>query len=463
MMAVVSDTLSAIVSRKEGVRSAAALYVGLFADRPQQPPARYGLAGVDRVDLGRGERRVTTRATVDGADVLALALADHRMSSQHARISRVGDSWVLEDLGSKNGTWIASRRTQRHILRDGDAIVVGHTVLVFRANGGELDDTEGLPHAPLGWATLSPTLAERFADLEAAATTLVPIEVTGETGTGKELVARGVHERSRRSGRFVAVNCGAIPANLIEAELFGHRKGAFTGAGEERLGLIRSADGGTLFLDEIAELPPAAQASLLRVLQEREVVPIGSDRPVRVDLRVVSATHRSLDRDVESGRFRADLRARLLGFAIELPPLRDRREDLGHVIAALLERLSPGREVAFTIDAATALYDHSWPLNIRELERSLAGALAVARGRIEPAHLPQAVREPTSTPPGSNVEQIAVEELSDDDRRLRDELAAAIARHGGNLAAVARELGKDRTQIRRWMKRFGLARGEELA
>ncbi|HEY1813892.1 MAG TPA: sigma 54-interacting transcriptional regulator [Kofleriaceae bacterium] len=455
-----SDTLSAIVSRREGDRSSAALYVGLFVDSPHQAPARYSLAGVDRVELGRGERRAAVRTDLDGVDVLAIVLPDHRMSGQHARISRIGDAWVLEDLGSKNGTWIAARRSTRHTLRDGDAIVVGHTVLVFRADGGEVDDTEELPRALLGWGTMSPILAARFAELEAAAATLVPIEITGESGTGKELVARGVHEHARRSGRFVAVNCGAIPANLVEAELFGHRKGAFTGAGEERLGLVRSADGGTLFLDEVAELPAAAQASLLRVLQEREVLPIGSDRPIRVDLRIVSATHRSLDRDVEAGRFRADLRARLLGFAIELPPLRARREDLGHVIGALLERLAPGREVAFTIDAATALYEHAWPLNVRELERSLAAALAVARGRIEPAHLPQVTRERGSTPPPLERDDVDLGALSDVDRQIRDALAAAIARHAGNLAAVARELGKDRTQIRRWMKRFGLARDD---
>jgi DNA-binding NtrC family response regulator len=305
---------------------------------------------------------------------------------------------------------------------------------------------------------MSPALVTRFAELAKAALTDVTIQITGESGTGKELVARAVHQLSKRTGRFVAVNCGALPANLIEAEMFGHRKGAFTGAGDERLGLIRSADGGTLALDEIGELPSAAQASLLRVLQEHEVQPIGADRPVKVDLRVVTATHRDLDADVDAGRFRADLRSRLLGMTIELPPLRARREDLGHLISSLLTKLAPDRNITFAVDAVAALYMHRWPLNIRELERSLAAALAVASDRIELPHLPATVRAPA--PPLAPGVVVAV---PDNDEGLRAMLVGSIARHDGNLAAVARELGKDRTQIRRWMKKFGLARTDDAS
>lgn len=241
----------------------------------------------------------------------------------------------------------------------------------------------------------------------------------------------------------MAINCGAIAVTLIEAELFGHKQGAFTGAGDERMGLVRSADNGTLFLDEIAELPLAAQTTLLRVLQEGEVLAIGADKPVAVAVRGVTATHRSLDADVDAKRFRADLRARLLGVQTVLPPLRERPEDLGHLISTLLAIVAPGRELAFAADAIAALYSYAWPLNIRELDRSLAAAAAVARDRIELAHLPPNVRTPVAP---------------ETDDGLRDVLVASIARHDGNLAAVARELGRDRTQIRRWMKRFGLAR-----
>ena len=436
-----------------------ALFVGLAADDPFQPPARFGLATVDRVDIGRADRRQCKRSN----GVLTLSLQDARLSSQHARIARIGAAWVLEDLGSKNGTWVEAQRVRRHPLVDGDAIVVGHSVLVFRSHGGDVPDLEQLPAAPRGLATLSASLAHRLADTIVAASSLVPIEITGETGTGKELVARAVHQSSQRPGRFVAVNCGALTANLIEAELFGHKKGAFTGAGEERTGLIRSADGGTLFLDEVGELPASAQTSLLRVLQEREVTPIGSDRTIKVDVRIVTATHRNLDADVSANQFRPDLRARLLGVQIELPPLRDRREDLGHLVSTLLAQLAPGRKVAFSVEATSALYAHSWPLNIRELERSLAAALAVSRDRIELEHLPTALRTATTpwTAPSSPIVAPIRAGLPEDDDALRGLLEAAIDRHAGNLAAVARELGKDRTQIRRWMKRFGMARADD--
>jgi transcriptional regulator with GAF, ATPase, and Fis domain len=263
----------------------------------------------------------------------------------------------------------------------------------------------------------------------------------------------------------VAVNCGALAASLLEGELFGHRRGAYTGALAERAGPLRTADHGTLFLDEIAELPAAAQASLLRVLQENELTPIGADRPIQVDLRVVTATHQDLDDAVSAGRFRADLRARVLGFRVEIPPLRERPEDLALLVPELLGR-TPGRppgrrpghdasgsSIALLAETVAALYAYRWPMNVRELERALAAATAVARDRIELSHLPLAVRAALGD------RQVFDETaLSPGDRELRARLVEAIARHAGNLAEVARELAKDRTQIRRWMKRFGLRR-----
>jgi pSer/pThr/pTyr-binding forkhead associated (FHA) protein len=443
-----SDTLSAIVSTARRGRSQPALYVGLTGDAPRTPPARISLGGVDRVDIGRGDARRIDRASHDGVDVVSVRLGDARMSSRHARLSRLGGAWVVEDLQSKNGIWIGGQRLVRRELADGDAIVVGHTALVFRESGGELPDLDGRPAAVApGLATLVPELAARFVALASASRSPVPIEIHGESGTGKELAARAVHAMSGRAGRLVAVNCGALPAPLLEAEMFGHRKGAFTGAVDDREGLVLGADGGTLFLDEVAELPLASQAALLRVLQEGEVLAIGADKPLKVDLRVITATHRDLDVEAASNRFRSDLRARLLGVTVALLPLRERREDLGLLVATLLDRLAPGRSIAFSADAVAAIYAHDWPLNVRELERALAAALAVASDRIELAHLPSAVRDASSAAPPSH-----------EDDEVRRRLVDSIARHDGNLAAVARELGKDRTQIRRWMKRFGLSR-----
>jgi sigma-54 dependent transcriptional regulator, acetoin dehydrogenase operon transcriptional activator AcoR len=452
-----SDTLSAIVSTQRKPKGKPALFVGLAGDAPRSPPARISLAGLDRVDLGRGSaegnaRRVDRRKA-DGADIVTITLPDPRMSTQHARITRIGGSWVVEDTGSKNGTWLGTNRVARQPLADGDPLIVGHTAIVYRDTGGEDADLDGEPAEIVpGLRTLSPALADRYRELAAAAKSPVPIQITGETGTGKELVARAAHELSGRAGRFVAVNCGALTESLLEGELFGHKKGAYTGATDERAGFIRSAHGGTLFLDEVAELPTASQAALLRVLQEGEVVPVGGDHPVKVDIRLVTATHRDLDNEVAASRFRADLRARMLGVAVVLPPLRHRREDLGLLVKVLLDRLAPGRAVTFSADAVSALYTHDWPLNVRELERSLAAALAVAKERIELQHLPAAVG---STEP---MEAPAFRSMSPEERALREQLVAAIAKHEGNLAGVAREMGKDRTQIRRWMKRFGITR-----
>ncbi len=442
-----SDTLSALVSTSR-TRGQPALFVGLAGDAPMTPPTRIGLGGVDRVDIGRGETRSVTRGRDRGSDVVTLTLADGRLSSKHARLNRVGASWVLEDLASKNGTWIGRQQITRKSLADGEAFVVGHTALVFREVGGEAPDLDGLPRAiATGFMTLSPSLAARYDELAIAARSAIPIELRGESGTGKELAARAVHALSGRRGKFVAVNCGALPTTLVEAELFGHRRGAFTGATEDRLGFVRSSDGGTLFLDEVAELPAVSQAALLRVLQENEVTPVGADRAVSVDLRVITATHRNLDADVDAGRFRADLRARMLGTELALPALRDRREDLGLLIATLLDR-----PVAFFADAVAALYDYAWPLNIRELQRALASASAVAGSHIELRHLPASIASTRPEPQSSTLAAA----LSEEDRATCERLVGAMAKHDNNIAAVARELGKDRTQIRRWLKRFGI-------
>jgi sigma-54 dependent transcriptional regulator, acetoin dehydrogenase operon transcriptional activator AcoR len=289
--------------------------------------------------------------------------------------------------------------------------------------------------------------------------------INAESGTGKELIARAIHALSKRSGAFVAINCGAIPQSLVETELFGYRKGAFSGASEDRLGMIRAADGGTLFLDEIGDLPPASQAAFLRVLQEREVLPIGATKPVSVDVRLVAATHRPLEELVSKGTFRADLLARISGYTVRLPPLRERREDLGMLIAALLARLAGKNadKVTFSPAAARALFKHHWPLNIRELEKCLETSVVLARGGpILPEHLPDGVRsalqQRTASADPAPEEEPRV--LSDEDRARKDELALLLEQHNGNVSAVARAMGKARTQIQRWIRRYGIEAGE---
>jgi len=447
-----SDTLSAIVSSGRTGPSKPALFIGLAGDAPHTPPARIALGEVDRVDLGRAETRSIKHTKLDGANVVIVALADPRMSTNHARLTRVGTMWVLEDLDSKNGTTVGPDRIKKKPLQDGDTILVGHTALLFRAAADQTDLDGDPPEIAPMLDTLHAALADKYRELAAAAKSNVAIEIGGETGTGKDRVARAVHELSNRKGQYVAVNCAGLNASTLESELFGHKKGAFTGATEDRPGNIRSADGGTLFLDEIAELPMAAQAALLRVLQNGEVTPVGSDKPVKVDFRLVTATHRDLDAEVAAGKFRADFRARLLGFAIELPALRRRREDLSMIVSELLDVHASERQVTFSSDAVATLYAHDWPLNVRELERSLQSALAVAPDRIESQHFPASVG---ATEP---MDQPIYREATPEEKGLKEQLSSALARHDGNIAGVGREMGKDPTQIRRWMKRFGIKR-----
>jgi transcriptional regulator with PAS, ATPase and Fis domain len=246
----------------------------------------------------------------------------------------------------------------------------------------------------------------------------------------------------------VAINCGAIPEALVESELFGFKRGAFSGATQDRTGLIRSAERGTLFLDEIGDLPLTSQAKFLRVLQERQVTPVGSTRPIQVDVRICAATHRALDRLLGQS-FREDLFARLGGLKLELLPLRERREDLGLLLASLISRIAPGsvEKVSLRRKAARALFFYRWPLNIRELEKCLETALVLARGEpIDLAHLPQSLRAPPLRGRGEPQDPIA----------KRETLRALLGEHRGNLSAIARELGKDRVQIRRWLRHHRL-------
>src|SRR5262249_17936590 len=311
-------------------------------------------------------------------------------------------------------------------------------------------DFASVPGGPTPLSTQSPAHATVLARAAAAAASRVPILLVGETGTGKEVLARHIHALSGRRGALVAGNCGAIAPNLVEAELFGHRRGAFTGATDARPGLIRASNGGTLFLDEIGDLPAPAQAALLRVIQEAEVRPVGGLHAQSLDLRVLSATHRDLRQLADDGQFRSDLLARLDGIALQLPALRDRPEDIPLLIAVLLRKLAPERpDVKLSPVAAEALLTYRWPLNVRELEQALAGALALSgAGPLEEEHLPPEVMEVVAEQPART--------LTPEELRHREELQGLLEQHGGNVSAVARALGKGRTQVVRWVTRYGI-------
>jgi DNA-binding NtrC family response regulator len=382
------------------------------------------------------------------------------MSTEHARLVRKGDRFHLEDLAAKNGTYRQGARVVRSVLSDGDVIEIGHTFFVYRQSQPELPDLalHGGAGDPL--LSLQPRLAELRDRLDDLAASRLPLLIAGETGTGKELVALSVHARSQRSGAFVPVNCGALPAALLESELFGHRKGAFSGAHQDHLGLVRSSDRGTLFLDEIGELALSAQAALLRVLQDSAVRPVGDTRAIPIDLRVVAATHRNLEAMVAEGTFRSDLLARLGGPHVELPPLRQRREDLGLIVAALLARHAPDRPaIALSQAMARMVFRRDWPRNVRELELWLAASLALQRddGPLEPAPGSSAGQPEVGDAVGDAVGPAPpMPHIPEAELARRDRLVELLAQHGGNVAAVARALSKGREQVYRWIERYGL-------
>jgi len=276
----------------------------------------------------------------------------------------------------------------------------------------------------------------------------------GESGTGKELVARFIHTHSKRSGNpFIAVNCGAIPSELLESEMFGHEKGAFTGAVGARMGLFQLASGGTIFLDEIGEMSTVLQVKLLRVLQEREIRPVGADRTVRIDVRVIAASNRDLAVEVEKGRFREDLFYRLQVIPIVIPPLRERRSDIPLLVQHFLDKHNqqrPGASVRINDDAMVHLWEYDWPGNVRELENLVERLVILSDdGHIRVENLPPNIRSfisdkkiprPTLTNEGIDLNQ-AVEEF---EYRLIDE---ALRRTKGNKQAAARLLGLKRTTL----------------
>jgi transcriptional regulator with PAS, ATPase and Fis domain len=429
------------------------------------PPARYSLADVDTVVIGRGGTRGALRNREGGVRQLVLRVPDRWMSSTHARLSKVFGRWMVEDAGSKNGTVLNGALEKRAVLSDGDLVELGHTFFLYRdavpteeSEPVDTDASDLVAPAP-GLATLLLPFSRAFSALTQVAASPVSIVLMGESGTGKEVIARAIHELSRRAGQFVAVNCGALPETLVETELFGYKKGAFSGAGEDRPGLVRAADRGTVFLDEIGDLPATSQAAFLRVLQEKEVTPVGATKPVPVDFRLVAATHRHLEHLVARGEFRADLFARISGFSVELPPLRERREDLGLLVGTLLRRHLPERceQVTFSSEAARALFRYPWPLNIRELEKALSTAVVLAgNGPVEPSHLPTAVAAALKATPVTPSEVEESGPLSEEDAKRKEELLALLREHGGNISAVARVMGKARMQIQRWIKRYGI-------
>jgi DNA-binding NtrC family response regulator len=418
------------------------------------------LAGA-RALLGRGEE---CDARLPGSET----------SRQHAEIRREGPLHVLRDLGSTNGTFLNGAQITEAPLSAGDIVRLGEWIAVCSELGADDAAEPGAAYgsyAPGLYA--GPALAPALARARRAAPSNLPVLIEGETGTGKEGLARALHVWSGRQGPFLAVNCSALPEPLAEAELFGYRKGAFTGADRASAGHFRAAHGGTLLLDEIADLPLPLQAKLLRVLEQREVLPLGESTPVAVDVRVLAATQGSLLEAVNGKRFRADLYARLDGLAVSLPPLRERVEEIPFLLVRLLEQHAGGQAPPVEPKLVEQLCLYDWPFNVRELDLLVRGLLVMhdGRGPLKRAHLPERFRAPLS-PSSREAGRASGREAApateapvpagrrrgtEEERRARDErdvaaLAAALRSHAGNVVRAAAAVGISRQRAYRLME-----------
>ena len=413
-----------------------------------------------RTDAGRGV-----------AGPLDLRLdKDARVSRQHATFV-VADGAVQLENRSSHGTWVNGARVDAGSpLADGDVVRLGDSFLVLRFmpdNGRDVASSTLLGR--------SPAIMQLRSLIDIVGPTLASVVLLGETGAGKEVAARALHERSRRTGAFVAVNCAAIPENLAESQLFGHRAGAFTGAHKDHAGLFREAHNGTLFLDEVGELPLLLQPKLLRVLDEKNVYAVGSTSGVPIDVRMVAATNREIARDVKSGAFRGDLFARLTDITISLPPLRARREDVLLLLQSALAGVHDG-SMALSPDLVASLLNHDWAFNVRELKKIAMELEVKAQGRrlldvdlLEGRILgpraadldAPAAQLPASAAAGDAarvVAHVAAGRGSGDDvpAPTRAELVDLVARHHGRVSDVARATGRSRTQVYRWLAQHGI-------
>ncbi|HEV8323892.1 MAG TPA: sigma 54-interacting transcriptional regulator [Myxococcota bacterium] len=438
----------------EYARAMVELVAGPGADASVAPgpaaPARQAEVGREGLEIGSHPSN-------------GLRLVDDSVSKFHARVLRAPEGFVLEDAGSTNGVFMGEHRVLRAVLANGSAFQVGRCTLRLRVVEGrgrvELHEEDFFG----GLIGRHVAMRELFVLLARAARAEATVLLEGETGTGKELAARALHAHSARAaGPFEVLDCGAIPGNLLEAEVFGHRRGAFTGAEESVPGVFERAGGGTVFLDEVGELPLELQPKLLRVLEERTVRRLGDAQVRQCDVRVVAATNRDLRRMVADGRFREDLYHRLAVVRLRIPALRERKDDVALLSLHFLQRALGGANVGgqwvhLLVASFDRLKAHDWPGNVRELRNVIERAVVLA----DPAALTgdDAARCLAELTEGLARSLIGEEPLRQAKARFeREYLEAALRRTGGHVRRAAEIAGVHQKSFERLLRRYGILR-----
>ena len=448
-----------------------------IATRAQPPPG----AQADELLLvvvsgsARGKRvKLGERLTVGKATDNDLVLPDDTVSRHHCELERTPLGIIVRDLGSTNHTRVGRTAVREAVIESGSTIVVGSVELLLR---GEPNRTQVLPSEATSFGeALGTSLSMRqiFGVLERIAPTDASVLLEGETGTGKDVLARSIHQiSSRKDQPFVVVDCGAVSYNLIESELFGHERGAFTGAVAARQGAFEIAGRGTVFLDEVGELPLDVQPKLLRVLESGEFRRVGGNKPLHAEARIVAATKRNLKEEVERGKFREDLYFRLSVVPISVPPLRTRREDVPALVEQFLEvarkRDPSASAISLTRETVSALAAHDWPGNVRELRNVLDRAIYIAAAggerEIRLVDLPVSPGSIASGQPSAGNAGYPAFEAEKSYREIRADFEAEferryvawlLDRHGGNISAAAREAKMDRKHLYDLARKRGL-------
>jgi DNA-binding NtrC family response regulator len=469
----VSQTIPRRSASRDGQRLAVLLLVGSGTSVDSLRASRVVMVG-DGLEMGRKLSRP------DGDR--ALTLPDRTVSSSHARITRSPtrpDGYDLTDLDSTNGTFLDGQRITGTVpLTTGALLFVGSQVMVFRnvtpAELAAIEADNAKPFTPV--PTLSPAMATICSRLRKLAASPAEIFLLGETGVGKEIFARGIHQASGRTGALVAINCAAIPRELVESELFGYEKGAHSTAQGRKAGFIEAAQGGTLFLDELGDMPLELQSKLLRFLQDRKFSPLGSTRVIEADVRIIAASSRAAM--AKGPNVQQALLGRLGAQPVQVPPLRDRLEDIGRLVAHFLrEAGNDSTPQTFDAEAFHALFLYQWPLNVRELQKTVLEADVLSRGAMSIGfdHLPDSIAslvestmdgetsamddEPVSLSDGPSVPEFVTEAQTARTRRpapTPEELTDLLRQYQGSVAHVARHLNRQYAVVWRCLQRYGI-------